>query len=181
MTRSASVKYTTVEVRVTPDLAPVWVNSMAGNGATNDNRPPVSRIRAGSMRDPTLRTTTFVVTFLFQDEHVVARGLGRQRFSGRLGSLVVSIFTSACCTSRLARGNPQRQTHSETSRNYRCTNDGAPLRADCGMLAGPGPRCANTAAVRGGVRRSRNGSAIVVVLAVAHDDGATHPDGSIVT
>jgi hypothetical protein len=44
MTRSASVKYTTVEVRVTPDLAPVWVNSVAGNGATDDNRPPVSRM-----------------------------------------------------------------------------------------------------------------------------------------
>jgi hypothetical protein len=44
MTRSASVKYTTVEVRVTPDLAPIWVNSVAGNGAIDDNRPPVSRM-----------------------------------------------------------------------------------------------------------------------------------------
>jgi len=57
MTRPASLKYTTVEVWVTPDMAPVWVNSMAGNGATDDNRPPLSRIRAGSMRDPTLRTS----------------------------------------------------------------------------------------------------------------------------
>jgi hypothetical protein len=37
---------------------------------------------------------------------------------------MVSIFTSACCTSRLARGNAQEQTHSETSSNYLCTNDG---------------------------------------------------------
>src|SRR6476620_2611827 len=53
----ASVKYTTVEVRETPDLAPLWVNSMAGNGATDESRPPVSRISVGSTRDPTLRTT----------------------------------------------------------------------------------------------------------------------------
>ena len=31
---------------------------------------------------------------------------------------------SAWCTSRLARGNAQGQTHSETSSNYRCTNGG---------------------------------------------------------
>jgi hypothetical protein len=31
---------------------------------------------------------------------------------------VVSDFTSACCTSRLARGNAQQRTHSETSSNY---------------------------------------------------------------
>ena len=53
----ASVKHTTVEVRETPDLAPLWVNSMAGNGATDESRPPVSRISVGSTRDPTLRTT----------------------------------------------------------------------------------------------------------------------------
>ena len=51
---------------------------------------------------------------------------------------MVSIFTSGCCTSRLARGNAQERTHSETSSNYLCANDGAPLRADCGTLAGPG-------------------------------------------
>jgi hypothetical protein len=38
-------------------------------------------------------------------------------------SAAVSIFTSACCASRLARGNAQEQTHSETSSNYLCTND----------------------------------------------------------
>jgi hypothetical protein len=38
-------------------------------------------------------------------------------------SAAVSIFTSACCTSRLARGNAQEQTHSQTSSNYLCTND----------------------------------------------------------
>jgi hypothetical protein len=31
---------------------------------------------------------------------------------------------SACCTSRLARDNASGQTHSETSSNYLCTNDG---------------------------------------------------------
>jgi len=35
-----------------------------------------------------------------------------------------SNFTSACCTFRLARGNSQGRTHSETSSNYLCTNDG---------------------------------------------------------
>jgi hypothetical protein len=39
-------------------------------------------------------------------------------------SRMVSNFTSACCTSRLARGNAQGQTHSQTSSNYLCTNDG---------------------------------------------------------
>jgi Bacterial regulatory proteins, tetR family len=43
---------------------------------------------------------------------------------GSTRSRMVSNCTSACCTSRLARGNAQRQTHSETSSNYRCTNDG---------------------------------------------------------
>ena len=38
--------------------------------------------------------------------------------------VVRSNFTSACCTSRLARGNAQGQTHSETSSNYLCANDG---------------------------------------------------------
>jgi len=38
-----------------------------------------------------------------------------------LGS-AICIFTSACCTSRLARGNGQEQTHSETSSNYLCTS-----------------------------------------------------------
>jgi hypothetical protein len=33
------------------------------------------------------------------------------------------LCTSACCTSRLARGNAQEQTHSETSSNFLCTND----------------------------------------------------------
>jgi serine/threonine protein kinase len=37
---------------------------------------------------------------------------------------MVSNFTSACCTSRLAAVNSQGQTHSETSSNYLCTNDG---------------------------------------------------------
>ena len=37
---------------------------------------------------------------------------------------MVSNCTSACCTCRLARGNAQEQTHSETSSNYLCTNDG---------------------------------------------------------
>jgi hypothetical protein len=35
---------------------------------------------------------------------------------------MVSNFTSACCTSRLARDNAQGQIHSETSSNYLCTN-----------------------------------------------------------
>jgi hypothetical protein len=39
-------------------------------------------------------------------------------------SAAVSIFTSGCCASRLARGNAQEQTHSQTSSNYLCTNDG---------------------------------------------------------
>ncbi len=38
-------------------------------------------------------------------------------------SAAVSIFTSACCASRLARGNASGRTHSETSSNYLCTND----------------------------------------------------------
>jgi hypothetical protein len=38
-------------------------------------------------------------------------------------SAAVSIFTSACCTSHLARGNAQEQTHSETSSNCLCAND----------------------------------------------------------
>jgi hypothetical protein len=70
-------------------------------------------------------------------------------FSGRRDTLfestrsrMASHCTSACCASRLARGNAQEQTHSETSSNCLCTNDGAPLGADCGVLAGPGPRCA---------------------------------------
>ena len=37
---------------------------------------------------------------------------------------MVSKFTSACCTSRLARGNSQGRTHSETFSNYLCTNGG---------------------------------------------------------
>ena len=36
---------------------------------------------------------------------------------------MVSNCTSACCTSRLARGNSKGRTHSETSSNYLCTND----------------------------------------------------------
>jgi hypothetical protein len=44
--------------------------------------------------------------------------------SASRNSLMVSNCTSACCTSRLARGNAQEQTHSETSSNYLCTNDG---------------------------------------------------------
>ncbi len=43
---------------------------------------------------------------------------------GSTRSRTVSNFTSACCTSRLARGNAQGQTHSETSSNYLCTNGG---------------------------------------------------------
>jgi hypothetical protein len=35
---------------------------------------------------------------------------------------MVSNFTSACCTSRVARGNSQGRTHSETSSNYLCTS-----------------------------------------------------------
>lgn len=38
MTRSASVKYTSVVERRMPDLAPTCANSSAGNGATSDNR-----------------------------------------------------------------------------------------------------------------------------------------------
>jgi hypothetical protein len=37
---------------------------------------------------------------------------------------MVRNHTSACCTSRLARGNAHKQTHSETSSNCLCTNDG---------------------------------------------------------
>jgi hypothetical protein len=37
---------------------------------------------------------------------------------------MVSNFTSACCTSRLAHDNSQEQTHSQTFSNYLCTNDG---------------------------------------------------------
>jgi len=42
---------------------------------------------------------------------------------GSTRSRMVSNFTSTCCTTRLARGNAQQQTHSETSSNYLCTND----------------------------------------------------------
>jgi hypothetical protein len=35
---------------------------------------------------------------------------------------MVSNFTSACCTSRLAHGNSQGRIHSEMSSNYLCTN-----------------------------------------------------------
>ena len=34
----------------------------------------------------------------------------------------VGNFTSACCASRLARGNASERTHSDTSSNYLCTN-----------------------------------------------------------
>ena len=37
---------------------------------------------------------------------------------------MVSNCTSAWCMSRLARGNSNGRTHSETSSNYLCTNDG---------------------------------------------------------
>src|SRR6476620_4924394 len=57
MTRPASVKYTMGVVRVTPVLAPVWLSRSAGNGVTDDSRPPVSRIKVGSIRGPTLRIT----------------------------------------------------------------------------------------------------------------------------
>jgi hypothetical protein len=43
--------------------------------------------------------------------------------TGYLRPMLMSNFTSACCTSRLARGNAQEQTHSQTSSNYLCTND----------------------------------------------------------
>jgi hypothetical protein len=36
--------------------------------------------------------------------------------------MLMSNFTSACCTSHLARGNAQEQTHRQTSSNYLCTN-----------------------------------------------------------
>jgi hypothetical protein len=36
---------------------------------------------------------------------------------------MLSNCTSACGTSRLAYGNTQEQTHSETSSNCLCTND----------------------------------------------------------
>jgi hypothetical protein len=56
--------------------------------------------------------------------------MGFLRFGAGLSGLprgklwtMVSNFTSACCGSRLARGNAQGQTHSETSSNYLCTND----------------------------------------------------------
>src|SRR6476469_8851305 len=57
MTRPASVKYTMGVVRATPVLAPAWVSRSAGNGVTDDSRPPVSRIKVGSIRGPTLRIT----------------------------------------------------------------------------------------------------------------------------
>jgi hypothetical protein len=37
---------------------------------------------------------------------------------------MVGNCTSAWCMSRLARGNSNGRTHSETSSNYLCTNDG---------------------------------------------------------
>jgi hypothetical protein len=37
---------------------------------------------------------------------------------------MVSNCTSACCTSRLSRGNATEPTDSETPSNYLCTNDG---------------------------------------------------------
>src|ERR1700751_3206389 len=96
MTRSASLKYTTVEVWVTPDLAPVWVNSMAGNGATDDNRPPLSRIRAGSMRDPTVRTSMVpsalhanCVTTRWPNE-LLGRTVGPSSITGSLNESLVS-------------------------------------------------------------------------------------------
>ena len=50
----------------------------------------------------------------------VLRHLG---VSGSTRLRMVSNCTTACCTSRLAHGNAQGQTHSETSSNYLCTND----------------------------------------------------------
>jgi hypothetical protein len=50
--------------------------------------------------------------------------LRRLRVSGPTRSKIVNNLTSAWCTSRLARGNSQGRTHSETSSNYLCTNDG---------------------------------------------------------
>src|SRR5271156_5986811 len=47
----------------------------------------------------------------------------RDTLFGSTRSRMVSNFTSACCTSCLARGNAQGQTHSETSSNYLCIND----------------------------------------------------------
>src|SRR5271165_7061680 len=45
---------------------------------------------------------------------------------------MVSNFTSAYCTSRLARGNAQQQTHSDTSSNYLCTDDGQETKQQTG-------------------------------------------------
>ena len=42
----------------------------------------------------------------------------------------MSNFTSACCTSRLARGNASGRTHREASSNYLCTNDAQRVALD---------------------------------------------------
>jgi serine/threonine protein kinase, bacterial len=58
---------------------------------------------------------------------------------------VVSNCTSACCTSRLARGNSQQLTHSETSSNYLCINDEQETKQQTG--SGFGPRSLRTAGI----------------------------------
>jgi hypothetical protein len=50
-------------------------------------------------------------------------GSGHFAVDNNVAAAMVSIFTSACCTSRLARGNTQEQTRRQTSSNYPCTND----------------------------------------------------------
>ena len=71
--------------------------------------------------------------------------LRRLWVSGPTRSKMVSNCTSACCTSRLARGNAQQQTHSETSSNYLCTNDGQETKRQTGN--GFGPRSLTTAGI----------------------------------
>src|SRR5271166_1809372 len=83
--------------------------------------------------------------------------LRRLRVSGRRASRMVSNFTSACCTSRLARGNAQGQTHSETSSNYLCTND--KVRWSTARRAGPRPARGPGRLQRGSTRPGRVGPA----------------------
>src|SRR5258705_7284100 len=87
MTLPASVKYTMGVVRVTPVFAPVWLSRSAGNGVRDASRPPVSRIKVGSIRGPTLRITVMPSAVLAM--RVTTRC--RRELPGRmLGSLIAA-------------------------------------------------------------------------------------------
>jgi hypothetical protein len=76
----------------------------------------------GSPGSMLLRSLYAVRTTARAGSSSTAGGFGSTR------SRIASNCPSACCTSRLGRGNAQQQTHRKTSSNYLCTNDTAGWR-----------------------------------------------------